>query len=515
MPSSSWRHPLLTTLSLLGLSLGILGLGGCGGFSAGDAPGLEPPPPPEFAKPETQGEVAGRIRIQEGFLPHLRRRRSLDLRAQKKSQEAEGEGLEAAEETSLPALFRAFRVVLDGVRRTRTAEVEGDGSFRVQKLPRGTYQVRLELGGKALWERTLEVAPRETTQLQIQLLGFDWADLNGDGRRTSWVLESSIQYQASKASRRIIQAGDGSLRAELPDGSREFLLSNGLVRRIHPDGSQTLRPDHDLDGQEDREDPEFQRKKRSLPPEERNREPDRDAWIRGQGVPPWIETFVLEDLFGAEEVGDLGRLRVRVVGGGLGDGLKVQVRVVHVSGATRILKLFDDGSDQDLEPHWSGHQSSGDKAKGDQTYSRILVLDPRTRAWLDDAELVAEALDGENVVHRALLFRYGGHVRTGLGASEDGLEDEIRRVRFLTPRKDPPRILAELEVAPEAGSVLGGLRGRAETRRSLVPQGRTADGWTVFRTKPAPLGKHDLYFVLVSDSRGRAFYAGGRFDTDE
>jgi len=166
-------------------------------------------------------------------------------------EEDEGEGLERADSpdtgaadpaaSSEPgaaggasAIYRAMKVRLEGVRRTREARVSGDGSFRVETLPHGDYRLEVSLGQRLLASFPVSVIRRETSRVKLVVLGYDLADLDRDEARDDLAVRVETQVGKLMGGATRVVLPDGSVRARLAHGGREYLLPGGLVRREEP-----------------------------------------------------------------------------------------------------------------------------------------------------------------------------------------------------------------------------------------------------------------------------------------
>lgn len=513
------------------LAASFAGMLGCGGFSSGAAPGLEPPPPPEFAKPETQGEVTGTIEVAEGFLPLLSE--SVDLRRLAMAR-AEAERAERAQASPEPNstgnseeqgprdalagieagpvgagdLYAAMSVVLSGPRRRREAAVESDGSFRVSLLPLGEYRVTVKLGERELASFPALVRRQETTEVHLEVLGHDWADLDGDDSIQDLAVRVEVRAGTLAAGARRVVHPDGSIRLELPTGGVEYLLPGGVVRREDIDGGATFRYDHDLDGVADADDPDYRRSRN------RPERPDEEALLMGEAFPPLIRSAKVGGASGEGAVGDLARFTASLARHFVAPAEEVRATLHGAEGEPTTFRLRDDGSLVDLSPEWPGHQPSGDEVAGDGVYTHLLPIDPSTAEALLDREVVITARDAEGRPSNSMVFfLYTGSLATRAsdpGASVPvgwgGLRSvEVREV----PGEGQPEVEASLEVRAGWRGLVATLMGPGSFRRVLSPDlEASVPGWTRLRAAPAPRPKNGLYYLVVGVPGGSVFYAG-------
>ena len=506
------------------LAAALGGLVGCGGFSSGAAPGLEPPPPPEIAKPETQGEVTGSIEVAAGFLPLLSE--SVDLRrlAMERAEAARaarveaGEGAGEEEADSLAAaasgpvgagdLYSAMSVVLGGQRRRREAAVETDGSFRVTMLPLGDYRVTVKLGERELASFPAMVRRQETTEVHLEVLGHDWADLDGDDSTQDLTVRVEVKAGTLAAGARRIVLPDGSVRMPLPTGGTEYLLPGGVVRREDIDGGATFRFDHDLDGVTDADDADYRRLR------DRPERPDEDALLMGQAFPPLIRKAEVRGAGGEEVVGDLARFTVSLARHFVAPAEEVRATLYGAEGEPTSFRLRDDGSLVDLSPEWPGHQPSGDEVAGDGVYTHLLPIDPTTAEALLDREVVITARDVEGRPSNTMVFYLyaealaarapdpGAPAPVGWGGLRDVQVGEV-------PTEGQPEVTASLEVRDGWRGLVATLMGPGSFRRVLSPDLEASrPGWTRLRAPAAPRPKDGLYYLIVGVPGGPVFYAG-------
>lgn len=509
---------------------GALFLGGCGGFSSGNAPGLEPPPPPEFAKPETQGRVMGTLRVRPDFLSELAVGLSLEevREAPEDPGSAPGDEEPSEEEPRDPEssignltdvrgpsgagdVYHAMEVELVGVRRRRVGEVGQDGSFSVEPLPQGDYEVRVHLQERELARFPVQVLSRETTRISLGVLGFDLADLDGDGSQEDLTvrLEVSVGGRAGDATR--IVEPDGSVRARLPTGATEYLLPGGVVRREEPGGGASFRRDHDLDGIEDALDPDYRRlrKKPTRPSEE--------ALLLGDAFPPLLRNARVSGPFGVREPEDLMLFQVEAARGFGAEPEEVEASLHARDGEVYRFRLRDDGGLADLSPTWPGHQPSGDLVAGDGVFSHLLPIDPGTRPLLFGRQVVVQARDGQGrPSNRVTFFLDRKDLESRPGEVGSAALHPWRMVRGLEYLVGPSGgILAQFEASPQLAGAVATLLGPAGFRRVFAPASRSgSDGWQGFETHPAPMGGNGIYYVVVGVPGGPVFFAGRVLDRE-
>lgn len=514
--------------AVLALAAVLVALGGCGGFSSGAAPGLEPPPPPEFAKPETQGQVAGTIEVAAGFLPLLAE--SVDLRklALARAEAARAAAAEAAEAggpegaepdledpTQVGAgpvgagdLYSAMSVVLGGERRRREAAVETDGSFQVALLPLGEYRVTVKLGEHELASFPALVRRQETTEVRLEVLGYDWADLDGDDSTQDLSVRVEVRAGTLAAGARRVVLPDGSVRMELPTGGREYLLPGGVVRREDVDGGATFRFDHDLDGVLDVDDPDYRRLR------DRPARPDEKALLMGHAFPPLIRHAEVSGAAGEEGIGDLARFTVSLARNFVAPAEEVRATLYGAAGEPTTFRLRDDGSLVDLLPEWPGHQPSGDEVAGDGVYTHLLPIDPSTAEALLDREVVLTARDAEGRPSNSMvLYLYADSLATRSpdpGAPAPVGWAGLRDVQVgAVPGEGEPEVTASVEVRQGWGGLVATLMGPGSFRRVLAPDLEgSSPGWTRLNVAPAPRTRDGLYYLVVGVPGGPVFYAG-------
>lgn len=481
------RRPLLGACLVAALSTG------CGGFSSGDNPGLQAPPPPDFAKPENQGKVKGQVRIAEGFMPELAAQLEL--------------GGTASE------VYEALEVRLEGTRRKLTVEVGGEGEFEAEELPPGLYRCVVSVQATPLAAFDVPVKAREDTGVRVVVEGRDLADLDGDGSRQDLAVRLEVALGPSGGRTVRVLLPDGSVRARLANGGTDYLLPGGVVRREQPGRGAAFRRDHDLDGILDPDDQDLRRRK-----EEAGEVSERDLLI-GRAFPPLLRRAWVSDPHSERPPVDLALFRAEV-GASFGDApLGVRVRLYGAEGETHGFDLADDGSVPDLLPDWPGHQPSGDEVAGDGVWSHLVPIDATTRALIYNRQVVIEAVDAEGrrsnrySIH---LYRSQAEDPEAEAGSSPGEApwNLVREVQFRGRRGgDGPEVSARFQAAPELDGVIATLVGPGGFKRVFAPAGDAAgDGWTTYQTPTTRLGDEGAYYVVLGVPGGSVFFAGRVLD---
>ncbi len=496
---------------------------GCGGFSSGGAPGIAPPPPPEFSNPESQGEVKGQILVAASFLAELAQglpiekyipnseEENSEPSADSKAKAAPQKTRRSASDGPLGAVdvYSAMEVTLKGVRRQREAEVAGDGSFAVKLLPRGEYRVIVRLAGRELASFPLLVERRETTQCRLIILGFDLADLDADGSQEDLAVQVEVKAGKKYAGATRVVLPDGSIRVVLSNGGWEYLLPGGLVRREEPDGTTLFRRDHDLDGVPDENDPDFRRLK---PKPEKIED---ESLLSGRAFPPLVKEAKISSPIGDERPQDLVLFTAVMGRDFVAPATEVVARLYAKGQDPTVMQLRDDGGAVDLLPDWPGHQPSGDKEAGDGIYSHLLPLDAWSHSALFNREAVVTAVDSEGrASNRYAFFLYpedaGVSVWPKVSGSPEKLFQKVRRVELLGRSTDRGgEISARFQASSRLSGVIATLVGPRGFRRVLAPAFEAREpNWIQYSTEPAPLGSDGLYFLIVGVPGSPVFYAG-------
>lgn len=477
-------------------------VGGCGGFSSGGSPALEPPKPPEFANPENQGKVTGRVVVEDGFMREL----ADELPPAEASEE---EGVASGSD-----VLTSMKVRVVGSRRARQAEVKGDGTFEIEMLPEGDYRAELWFGSRQIARFGMPVMVRQTTEATVKVLGFDLADLDEDGARDDLAIELEVRAGVGKTKVARTVMPDGSVRARLPDGGREYLLPGGVVRRESPGRGATFRRDHDLDGVADEDDEDYRRLRQKPPPV------SDDALLLGRAFPPLIETAGVRAphsehppadlaLFTAELAEDFGRQALKVVA------------TLHAKDAAYSFELRDDGGRRDLLPTWPGHQPSGDEVAGDGIYSYLLPVDATTRPLIYNRQVVVEAVDAKGRrSNRFTFFQYRPAPVPEQGAEAPARTpppwESVDQVEFRGRQgSGGPEVQARFRAAPSLAGLVATLLGPGGFKRVFAPAGGgSEDGWVPFETRPAPLAGAGTYYIVLGVPEGQIFFAGRVLDQE-
>lgn len=517
---------------LLAFALALLALTGCGGFSSGNAPGLEAPPPPEFSKPEVQGRVSGRIVVEPGFLGVLARRVTLAL----PGDEAAGvpEDPDAPDVPDTPAreaspdrpdrpdggaagagdVYQAMQVRLDGVRRKRVAAVEADGSFDVETLPDGEYKVQVLLQGSPLAGFPALVGRQETTRVQLTLLGYDLADLDGDGSREDLAVRLDVHVGRKGAGFTRVVMPDGTVRGELPNGGLEYLLPGGLVRREEPGQGASFREDHDLDGLADPDDSDYRRLR------EKPRGTRPADLLTGRAFPPLIRWAGASGPFGEGAPGDLVLFQAELARSFAAAPAQVLASLHGVEGPPYQFELRDDGGEVDLNPEWPGLQPSGDLVEGDGIFSHLLPLDSTTAPFLFGREVVVLAKDAEGrASNRFAFFLYEDRlrepVRTRLSRPAQRPWDHVRDLEFLgRSTATGPELQARFLASEQLEGLVATLVGPGDFRKVFAPTARGGSGWQAFETRPSLVQGDGIYYLVIGVPEGPIYYGGRRFSRE-
>lgn len=486
------------------MALGLLaGLTGCGGFSGGNSPGLEAPPAPDFANPDRQGEVKGQVKVGARFLPVL-------AAATRKPDQ---QGHAAAAD-----VYRSIVVRLLGTRRSRETDLEGDGTCVLEKLPGGDYRCRVELGAQLLAEFPLVVTPRETLEFDLEVLGYDLADLDADKSTRDLLTRLEVKPGGAHAPTRVVYP-DGSVRARLGNGGTEYLLPGGVVRREAPGHGATFRADHDLDGVPDGDDPDYRR----LRP--KPTAPGDEDLLLGTAFPPLVRDARSGPADGATG-GDLMLFEAEVAQDFAAEPARVTAYLYGEGTPTWSFDLHDDGGAQDMLPDWPGHQPSGDRVKGDGVFAHVLPVDVTTRDLLDGRLVVVEAADtGERRSNRFAYFldrldrrdplavpgegRPAGEPAPGPRTGKDPWTG-LKGIEFLGRKgSGGAEVSARFQAAPALAGLVATLVGPSGFRRVFAPgDAGPIGGWLGYRTLPATLTGDGIYYIVLGVPDGRIFYAG-------
>ncbi len=475
----------------------VLALGGCGGFSSGGPPGLEPPGIPDFTRPEHQGAVKGTLRIEEGFAAEF----LASLPAGRRSPDEKA--------ATLGDLFQKVKVEFAGVRRRRLAALARDGAFAAEELPDGEYRASVLLDDRLLVAFPVPVQMRETTEVKIQVVGFDRADLDRDGSRTDLAVEVDVATGPGGARRTRRIAADGSVRTRLANGGTDYLLPGGVVRREQPGRGATFHRDHDLDGILDEDDPDFRRVRSKVTPV------SDDDLLAGRAFPPLIREAKVTGLYGAERIADVAEVTAELAQDFAGAPLEVVARFYGEDGTHWSLPLRDDGGSADTLPEWPGHQPSGDDTLGDGVYRHLVPIDSTTEALIYNRQVVVEAVDPEG--RRSNRFSFVLYQspagRTAGTTVPNHAEHDWSLVREVEVQAQPGRSGAEVFARIQAGGDLGGavatLVGPGSFRRVFAPEsGSGAPGGFAWVAGPAPLVDRGTFYVILGIPGERVFYAG-------
>lgn len=485
---------------LLGLVAGTLG--GCaGGLGEGGDSNVGPQTPPNFNHPIYQGRLSGRVTFENGFLHHGIL-----------SRPASGRSTGAAVLDRDRKFYRSLTARVAGPKGKKKVKVLEDGSFDFETIRRGDYSLEVTGPKGLLASCPVSLDGRSRMQVTVRVLGQDLADLDRDDDRGELVVEKEVSYQSDLIQFRRLFPPVGDVRTYLEDGSVEMLGADGYVKVFGSDGQIDYRFDPSnrfVDEEIERETGQRQRKKstdRKLPKD------PLAAKVTGALKAPLVMGVTVSGVSANRDpsqvnLGDLGRLEVKVDPNG-GTDIAEVIAVVHGPGvAPQKVTLVDDGGEADRRTDWPGLQSSLDRSKDDGVYTFPLLLDARTYRFLSTCQMVVTARNVKQLASRPASFHLYLPAPPADTATPGIVASRVAGVRVLEHPRGSSTFRAEVklrEELPDSTTTL--FLGPGGFRRLLAP---VSDGSRLSCT-PAALDEPGIYTVLLSDPAGDVFYASFR-----
>lgn len=497
----------LVRIGLAGLiGLVAMGLGGCaGGLGEGGDSNTGPQTPPNFNHPIYQGRLSGRVTFENGFLHH-------GILSRPASGRDPRQGTGAAVLDRDRAFYRSLTARVNGPKGKKKVKVLEDGSFDFETIRRGDYSLEVSGPKGLLASCPVSLDGRSRMQVTVRVLGQDMADLDQDGDRGELVVEKEITYQSDLIQFRRLFPAVGDVKTYLEDGSVEVLGADGYVKVFGSDGQIDYRFDPSnrfVDEEIERETGQRQRKKstdRKLPKD------PLAAKISGAFKAPLVLGVTVSGVSAARDqgqlnLGDLGRLEVKVDNNGGTDIAEVTAVVHAPGGAPQRVTLVDDGGEADRRTDWPGLQSSLDRRKNDGVYTFPLLLDARTYRFLSACQMVVTARNVKQHASRPASFHQYLAAAPSETAAPGTVAARVAGVRVMEHPRASSTFRAEVKLngaLPDNTTTL--FLGPGGFRRLLAPVG---DG-SRLTCSPAALDEPGIYTVLLSDPAGDLFYASFR-----
>lgn len=485
---------------LLGLVAVVLG--GCaGGLGEGGDSNVGPQTPPNFNHPIYQGRLSGKVTFESGFLHHGIM-----------SRPASGKSTAAAVLDRDRAFYRSLSARVAGAKGKKKVKVLEDGSFDFETIRRGEYTLEVSGPKGLLASCPVSLEGRSRMQVTVRVLGNDYADLDRDGDRAELVVEQEVAYASDLITFRRVYPPVGDVRTYLEDGSVEVLGDDGYVKVFGADGQVDYRFDPSnrfVDEEIERETGQRQRKKskeRKLPKD------PLAAKVSGVFKAPLVMSVGATAVSAARDpsqlnLGELGRLEVKVDNNGGTDITDVAALVYGPGGTPQKIALVDDGGESDRRPEWPGLQSSLDRRKGDGVYTFPLLLDARTYRFLSACQIVVTARNTKQLASRAASYHMYLPPPPSETATPGTVAGQVAAVRVIEQPRGSNTFRAEVKLKgelPENTTTM--FLGPNGFRRLLT---RVGDGSRLSCTSAA-LDEPGIYTVLLSDPAGDLFYASFR-----